>query len=129
MILNIQILVKKKTHKYPLAPYKTIDKNELSDCQLQLLEKEDKNLGTNKKLLLDLKSKEKDVLNSDILKYYISQGMKVTKVHRIISFNHSNVLNPYVNFCQEQRKKAKTKFEDLWKTMVYSFFGKTIENI
>jgi len=56
--------------------------------------------------------------------------LKVTKVHRTISFNEKQWLKCYIDFNTEQRTKAKTDFEkDIWKLMNNSFYGKTVENI
>ena len=118
-----------KTYKYPLAPEKMkIKKEELSDYQLNLLG--DKPLGNEEKLFLTLRDKEKYIIHNSVLEKYLKLGMKVTKVHRTISFKESNWLAKYINFNTEQRTKAKSDFEkDLWKLMNNSFYGKTLENI
>ena len=122
-------ICKKKTHKYPLAPEKMkIKKEELSNYQLNLLG--DKPLGNEEKLFLTLRDKEKYIIHNSVLEKYLKLGMKVTKVHRTISFKESNWLAKYINFNTEQRTKAKSDFEkDLWKLMNNSFYGKTLENI
>ena len=122
---------KKKTFRYPLAPERMkVTKEELSPYQLELLEKEDRILGNEEKLFLTLKNKKKYIVHHSILKEYIKLGLKVTKVHRTISFEESAWLKKYINFNTEQRKKAKTDFEkDLWKLMNNAFYGKTMENI
>jgi hypothetical protein len=57
-------------------------------------------------------------------------GLKITKVHRTISFREEAWLKPYINFNTIQRTKAKTDFEkDIWKLMNNAFYGKTVENI
>ena len=107
-----------------------VTKEELSPYQLELLEKEDRILGNEEKLFLTLKDKKKYIVHHSILKEYIKLGLKVTKVHRTISFDESDWLKKYINFNTEQRKKAKTDFEkDLWKLMNNAFYGKTLENI
>ena len=105
-----------------------IKKEELSDYQLNLLG--DKPLGNEEKLFLTLRDKEKYIIHNSVLEKYLKLGMKVTKVHRTISFKESNWLAKYINFNTEQRTKAKSDFEkDLWKLMNNSFYGKTLENI
>jgi hypothetical protein len=82
------------------------------------------------KLLLTLRDKKKYVVHYKILQYYIKLGMKVTKVHKTISFKHKAWLKPYIDFCTGRRKEAKTDFEkDFWKLMANAFYGKTLENI
>ena len=120
---------KSRTMKYPLAPEKRVIKEEeLSEYQKDLLK--DKPLGTTEKLLLTMNDKKKYVVHHKILKQYISLGLEVTKVHRVISFKESAWLKKYIDFNTNQRTKAKTLFEkDLWKLMNNSFYGKTLENI
>ena len=83
----------------------------LSEYQLNLLEKQDSKLGKEEKLFLTLYDKKKYVVHHSILKEYIKLGLKVTKVHRTISFEESDWLKKYIDFNTEQRKNAKTDFE------------------
>ena len=119
------------TRKFPLAPEHMIaEKEMLSEHQVNLLEKLDIKLGKEKKLFLTLFDKKKYVIHHELLKYYESLGLKVTKVHRTNSFKESAWLKPYIDFNTNQRTKAKSNFEkDLWKLMNNTFYGKTMENI
>ena len=57
-------------------------------------------------------------------------GMRITAVHRGISFNQSPWMEPYIRKNTELRKAAANSFEkDFFKLMNNSVFGKTIENI
>ena len=57
-------------------------------------------------------------------------GLKLTAVHRGISFNQSSWMEPYIRKNTELRKTAANSFEkDFFKLMNNSAFGKTIENI
>ena len=57
-------------------------------------------------------------------------GLKLTAVHRGISFNQSSWMEPYIRKNTEHRKTAANSFEkDFFKLMNNSVFGKTIENI
>ena len=129
--LEYTIKAKNKTRKFPLAPEHMIVKEKmLSKYQLNLMEKLDIKLGKEKKLLLTLYDKKKYIVHHELLKYYESLGLKVTKVHRTISFKESAWLKPYIDFNTNQRTKSKSNFEkDLWKLMNNSFYGKTMENI
>ena len=124
-------LCKFKTKNFPLAPEHMVVKEEmLSKYQLNLMKKLKIKLGKQKKLFLTLYDKKKYIVHHSILKEYVKLGLKVTKVHRTISFKESAWLKPYINFNTEQRTKAKTDFEkDLFKLMNNAFYGKTMENI
>ena len=64
------------------------------------------------------------------LRQCLEMGLKITKVHRGISFNQSPWMEPYIRKNTELRKKAANSFEkDFFKLMNNSVFGKTIENI
>ena len=127
--LELDNNTKFKTHKLPIAPIKReVKYEELSEYQKSKVSEKD--YIKSEKLILDLHNKEKYVIHYKLLKRYIELGAKVTKIHRIISFEQSPWLKKYIDFNTNQRTKAKTEFEkDIWKLMNNSFYGKTVENI
>ena len=44
------------------------------------------------------------------LKYYLLLGMKLVKIHKILSFKQSSWLKKYVNFNTEKRKQSPSEF-------------------
>ena len=63
-------------------------------------------------------------------KHYLEMGIRLTAVHRGLSFYQSPCMAPYISKNTELRKTAANSFEkDFFKLMNNSVFGKTIENI
>lgn len=120
---------KLKTWKYPLAPVsKKINVDDLSEWQRAY--KRDNHIPSTQKLILDCHDRGEYVVHDRVLQLYERHGMKVTKVHKIISFREESWLKPYIEFNTAQRTIASTEFEkDLYKLMNNSFFGKTMENV
>ena len=82
------------------------------------------------KLISHFKSHKNYVIHYRNLRQCLEMGLKITKVHRGISFNQSPWMEPYIRKNTELRKTAANSFEkDFFKLMNNSVFGKTIENI
>lgn len=82
------------------------------------------------KLLTTLTPHQNYVVHYRNLKQAITNGINVTKVHRIIRFKQMKWMLPYVELCTSMRVKAKNEFErNYWKLKVNSVFGKCMENV
>ena len=65
-----------------------------------------------------------------LLQYYVKKGLKVTKVHRTLTFKQKPFMNDYIMQNTHYRKCANTDFEkDYFKLMNNACFGKTMENV
>ena len=112
---------------YPLAPERmTVKKEWMSDYQHGLLD-----AGVEvEKLVPNLYNKNCYVLHYRNLQLYLSLGMRLTKVHRALSFQQSCWMEPYIRLNTELRTAADNDFEkDLFKLMNNSVYGKTMENL
>ena len=101
-----------ETHNgYPLAPEKMI-------------------VNGVEKLISHFKPRKNYVVHYRTLRQCLELGMRITAVHRGISFYQSPWMEPYIRKNTELRMRAANNFEkDFFKLMNNSVFGKTIENI
>ena len=110
---------------FPLAPESfKIEKDMLSSYQQDLGDQLGVKYGA-KKLCLTLKDKKQYICHARNLKFYLKHGLKLKKIHRILQFNQSKWLKPYIDLNTKLRQEADNKFEEGFaKLMNNSFFGK-----
>ena len=113
---------------YPLAPEKLpITYDMLSDYCKKIADDYEIKVGDVKKLIPNLGDKTNYVLHYRNLQLYLSLGMKLTKIHKVLK---SDWMKKYINFNTEKRTNAANSFEiDAFKLMINSAYGKTMKNI
>ena len=63
------------------------------------------------------------------LKKALNHGLKLIRVHSVISFRQETWLKPYIDLNTELRKNAKNEFEKyFYKLKINSIYGKTVQN-
>ena len=116
---------------YPLAPKKLAVFNDmLSKYCKSIADKYDIKVGDVKKLIPNLGNKTKYVVHYRNLQLYLSLGMKLAKIHRVLKFKQSDWMNKYIDFNTKKSISATNDFEkDFFKLMINSVYGKTMENL
>ena len=97
---------------FPLAPEKlAVSSDMLSKYCKKIADKYEIKVGDVKKLIPNLGNKTNYVVYYRNLQLYLSLGMKLTKIHRILKFNQSDWMRKYVNFNTKKRMNAANDFE------------------
>ena len=117
------------SHKdYPMAPEKIKIKDELlSPNCLEIKNNYDIKSGDINKLVPNLMPKKNYVVHYRNLKYYLSQGLMLKKVHRILEFKQSAWMKPYT---EKKRKEATNEADkNQFKLLNNAVYAKTMENM
>ena len=81
------------------------------------------------KLSPTLCDKRNVVLHIATLQLYMSLGMQLKTIHRVLGFKQTAFLKMFIEFCTDNRKNANTEWEKkIWKLLANACYGKTIEN-
>ena len=96
---------------YPLATEKMkVTPDMLSPYCKYIQEQFGITIGQVAKLIPTLSSKKNYVLHYRNLQLYLSLGLKLRKVHRVVEFDQSPWLGQYINFNTQKRMGAKNDF-------------------
>ena len=135
-ILEVDLSYPKNLHlkhdNFPLAPENIRVKYEnLSPyAKRSLLECGNSKRFDDVKLSATFFRRKNYVVHFKNLKLYLNLGMRLKKIHRILSFNQENFIAPFIEKCTLKRQASKTKFEqDQFKKVANSTYGKTIQNV
>ena len=134
-ILEVDLSYPEELHlshsSFPLAPHQQeIDLSMISPYAQELFKQLNKRtLPRAKKLINSFLPRKKYVVHGLNLQLYCLQGLVIDCIHRIICFDQSDYIKPYIDICARKRAEAPTKaMSDLYKTLSNSLFGKLIES-
>ena len=103
-ILEVDLEYPKELHDlhndYPLVPEKKVIK-QMSEYQKRLMNDLGLEMPTTEKLVLTLEDKEKYIVHYKNLQFYLRQGMRLKKVHRVIEFDQEQWMEPYIRMNTE----------------------------
>jgi hypothetical protein len=117
---------------YPLAPlHVNIEWGDLSPFAKKCKQTLD---GTHsykaKKLTSNFMRRENYVIHHANLSLYLSLGMVLVNVRRVLTFTQAKFMADFVNFCAEQRKRATSESrKSIFKLLPNSCYGKYIEQV
>ena len=81
------------------------------------------------KLICNVTDKENYSIHIVALKHALNYGLKLIRVHSVISFRQEAWLKPYIDLNTELRKNAKNEFEkDFYKLKINSLYGNSVQN-
>ena len=107
---------------YPLAPEKlAVSSDMLSKYCKKIADKYEIKVGDVKKLIPNLGNKTNYVVHYRNLQLYLSLGMKLTKIYRVLKFKQSDWMKKYIDFNTKERINAANEFD--------SVYRKTKENL
>ena len=81
----------------------------LSDYCTKNADKYEIKVGDVKKLVPNLGGKTNYILHYKYLQLYLSLGIKLTKIHRVLKFKQSDWMKIYIDFNTEKRTNAALK--------------------
>ena len=95
----------------------------LSKSSKKIADKYEIKVGDVKKLIPNLGNKTNYVVYYRNLQLYLSLGMKLTKIHRLLTFKQSDWMKKYIDFNTEERMNAANDLEKkILKLMINSVY-------
>jgi uncharacterized protein YeeX (DUF496 family) len=113
----------------PIATHYKPSFDELSESNKSYIKKTGFSYRPTQKLIPNLYDKKEYVTHIKNLKFYLSLGVQLKKVHRIIQFYQEDFIKSFMDLCTKNRREAKTDIEKMAaKTLMNSLYGKFLEN-
>ena len=114
--LEVDLKYSDKLHElhndYPIAPEKLVVSSDiLSNYCKKIADKYEIKVGDVRKLIPNFGTKTNYVVHYRNLQLYLSLRMKLTKIHKVLKFNHSDWMKKYIEFNTEKRMNAANDFE------------------
>ena len=80
------------------------------------------------KLVSNLCNKTRYITHYGCLQFCLAHRLVLDKIHRVIAFTQSTYMLPFIKFCNDGRKNAKSEFESfLYKLIANAFYGKAVD--
>ena len=87
-------------------------------------------IGVIEKLIPNLHNKKNYIIHIQALNQALAHVLILDRIHRVIEFDQSAWMKPYINFNSQLRTQAHNDFEKHFFTLMNNaIFGKTMENI
>lgn len=135
-ILEVDLEIPESEHDrlndLPLAPeHLKITREMLSPYAEKLCTKFGlQNTFPSKKLAPNFYPKTHYIVHYLTLQFYLKQGLKLTKIHKILMFSQKPWLREYIDFNNSKRMACNTQSEKLFfKKLNNSFYGKCLQNV
>ena len=102
----------------------------LSDYCKKIADKYEIKVGDAKKLIPNLGDKTNYIVHYRNLQLYLSLGMKLTKIHKVLKFKQYDWMKIYINLNTKKRENATNSFKkNFFELMINSVYGRTMENL
>ena len=102
----------------------------LSKYCKKIADKYEIKVGDVKKLIPNLNKKTNYMVHYRNLQLYLSFGIKLNKIHRVLKFRQSDWMEKYIDFNTEKRMKAANDFKKYFlKLMINSVYRKRMKNL
>ena len=121
----------KRFNSYPLAPEKLKVRNEdISPFVKEVNQTSRAKINTTVPMLMQtLGKKEHYFLHTKNLELYLSLGLKVERIYKVVTFKQAKFMEDYIDMNTQLRVEGKSAFEKLlYKLLNNAIYGKTFED-